>query len=1329
MARKLQAQMSTEIALDLLKTTNSIKSLTTLVNSATSAWKAQEAQLKSAGDYLGAAKTKYEGLGDAIKEQVAKISALKNEQSKLKGSTQKTAEEYLKYSKDINSAETRLASMQAQQTRAKDAMALQASGVVKLSSEIKLLNKANAAYVSRLEAEGKTADANKAKLAGLETTHEKLGKQLSKEESLLNQVKDSQGKSSEAYTKQKIRVDETATAMAKAGKEASDLRVQISKEAPTSWTQKLKNNLLGLNTQTKKTSKSFTMMKGAMASAIGNTVSNGISRIGSGLWSAAKNGVELAEAGEQTTRVWKSLGASGKGAKQLSDQMVDLRNKTGFTADDLKKMQKSFYGLTDSVPETKKLTQAMAGIGVASGLSGEKVAGMTRMVNRLASSSTVSTSLLGRLESRAPKMGDALAKAAGVSRKSFDDMVASGKITGKQFEGLMEKVSKQSPDAFKKFGETGTGAAAQISGSWKSMQSTVMKPLVKSNKTGLQEINKQLKDKDTQKGLTALGKGIANVATSAIKLIGFMGKHTNEVKAFGAVLLGAFASTKLISGIQKTSSLINGMIFKPKVDPETGKKGLTIFAKAVKGTGKGIAKGLKFTAHVAADAARSALQGLSKMAGIAGKAFVSLGKFMMANPFVAIAAAIVAIGVALYELYKHNKKFRNFVNGLAKAAKEQIGKIVKFFKNLGKTIGKVFGNIGKFLGGLGSSFKKGWKNISTATSNGASDVKKAWDKHNKAVDKANKKAWKNTKKTFDNGWNSTKNATNSGIKKIQKVWKNLGDTTGKIAKKMMKDHPKTFKAGYKLMQSESNAWKDVTHGHWNKLGNDTKKIASNTTKFWKNIFKDTYDWLNKETGGRLGDMLDSITTILGKISKVWKNMWQSVKDFFGNIWNGIKDLASDGIKGVVGFINKGINGIDGVIHLFGGKAKAISPIKLATGTQNGRLTKDTLAVLNDGNDSPETGNREMVEKKDGKRYLVNGRNTIAYLEKGDAVYNAKQTREIMAKQLPHFGLGSFLKDVGSTVGDFVSDKVGDVSSWIGDKFEAIEKFFKDPVGQVTKVFDKAVGNISKASQFVGAFTKPAGHYIIKQGKDWFKKLFESLNDANSPAGKMSKSKFAEIAQQAASLMNQSLSASDIAHLYFQAVTESGADPAQNGGYDDHDGSGLPVGLFQYKRDTWNAWAVRNHKNIHSALDQIMAVLNDSSWRSDFPPIGVKRGWGPTGHRRMANGGLITNHQMIEVGEGNRPEMVIPLDTMKRSRANQLLDQVHHKFSSETGTTSDNSFKQLSDKFDTLIGLVGQMLGLNQAQLQAIKDQGTFDTKSLYKRQAKDLSISQYGGLT
>ena len=140
MANKIQATMSTEIALDMLQASDSIKRITQLVNSATSAWKAQEAQLKSAGDTLGAAQAKYDGFGDAIKRQQAKIESLKREQSDLKGNTAETAEQYLKYQRQIDQATAKLASMESQQQKAKSSVDYYKSGLAGLQQQFKQQN-------------------------------------------------------------------------------------------------------------------------------------------------------------------------------------------------------------------------------------------------------------------------------------------------------------------------------------------------------------------------------------------------------------------------------------------------------------------------------------------------------------------------------------------------------------------------------------------------------------------------------------------------------------------------------------------------------------------------------------------------------------------------------------------------------------------------------------------------------------------------------------------------------------------------------------------------------------------------------------------------------------------------------------------------------------------------------------------------------------------------------------------------------------------------------------------------------------------------------------
>ena len=121
-AQQINATMSTKIALDLLSASESVKSLTAVVRSSQNAWKAQEAEMKSAGDAVGAAQAKYDGLGKSIEAQQSKIDALKSKQSELKGNTADVAQQFLKYGQQIDGASKQLASMQAQQDRAKQAM-------------------------------------------------------------------------------------------------------------------------------------------------------------------------------------------------------------------------------------------------------------------------------------------------------------------------------------------------------------------------------------------------------------------------------------------------------------------------------------------------------------------------------------------------------------------------------------------------------------------------------------------------------------------------------------------------------------------------------------------------------------------------------------------------------------------------------------------------------------------------------------------------------------------------------------------------------------------------------------------------------------------------------------------------------------------------------------------------------------------------------------------------------------------------------------------------------------------------------------------------------
>lgn len=165
-------------------------------------------------------------------------------------------------------------------------------------------------------------------------------------------------------------------------------------------------------------------------------------------------------------------------------------------------------------------------------------------------------------------------------------------------------------------------------------------------------------------------------------------------------------------------------------------------------------------------------------------------------------------------------------------------------------------------------------------------------------------------------------------------------------------------------------------------------------------------------------------------------------------------------------------------------------------------------------------------------------------------------------------------------------------------------------------------------------------------------------------------------KRAAKLMGQSLSQNELNGILAQIQRESGGNERirqSSAVWDINMANGNPAqGLLQYIPSTFNAYKVKGYGNILKGFDQLMAFFNNSNWRRDLPY--GRSGWGPSGHRikGFANGGIINQHQIIEAGERNKPEIIIPLDSAKRSRAMQLLGIAMDKLGvSPAGPISDS----------------------------------------------------------
>ena len=355
------------------------------------------------------------------------------------------------------------------------------------------------------------------------------------------------------------------------------------------------------------------------------------------------------------------------------------------------------------------------------------------------------------------------------------------------------------------------------------------------------------------------------------------------------------------------------------------------------------------------------------------------------------------------------------------------------------------------------------------------------------------------------------NGIMASVRKMAKSFKNLWGDAKNI-----------FKDGFKVVESVVNVGIDVLTGNWKGLKKDIGKLVKSLWSLIKDVFKTDFDFINDLTGGKLGDMVKWFSHTWKSIGKGWKSFWNGISDWFGDLWKGIVKHVQDGINGAIGVLNSGIKGIDWVISKFGGSSKAIgtiNPVHLATGTgalsgQRRAITKPTMAMLNDGHDSPETGNREMLIHPNGMGELIKGTNVMRMLEPGAEVLNATEAK--MAMSMQHFASGTgFFSNLWKGTKKVAADAVGGVESgisgignfaskaWHGAThlLSTIQKIIAGPGKYLNSLMGKKPsGQGTILSDFAGGFYNS----MKKQASTWWSSLWSMasgiLDDSGSASG-------------------------------------------------------------------------------------------------------------------------------------------------------------------------------------------------------------------------------------
>lgn len=693
---------------------------------------------------------------------------------------------------------------------------------------------------------------------------------------------------------------------------------------------------------------------------------------------------------------------------------------------------------------------------------------------------------------------------------------------------------------------------------------------------------------------------------------------------------------------------------------------------------------------------------------------------------------------------------------------DMMTKSLKMFINFFQDIGKQLNAFGKWWDKFWNSIGKGWNNWIKAR-------QKDWNNWIKSI----QKNWNSFKKWWNKFWNGVGKSWNKWvngiIKYVKSNWKQLAlllinPFVGWIA--LLYKHNKKFrewvnsiiKTVRKSFNNLGKWWRSFAKylvKSWNSFWNNLFKLISrwyrNITKLWRefiNYISDHWNafvkWLRRNWNAFWNYLANKFSSWNRGIQRGFRSFADGVASIWRGVSRTVRNIVQDMINGVIRTINFGIGAIDGVIHAFGGSSNAISKlgyVHFANGTKS--IDRPTLAMVNDGNDSPATGNKEaLFRPRNGEFGIFQGRNQITMLEAGDEIINAKDTADIMRGYgITHFAGGT---DWLGKVGGFISgiwNGISGTAKKLINWFKQAKEFIAHPIQSVENIFAYHNGGIRGVFAELGrdAFDTVKGNV-----KDWWSELWGAVKDKfdgndlkNNRLLNLAKSEvgggFWKFIDKLTDLFADNIknpggsgverwrpivkralaknglpTTSDYVDAWLRQInTESGGNPhAVQGNIGDINNvtGDLAKGLVQTISATFEANAFPRHHDIFNGYDDLLAgiryALNKYGRSGMLDVIGHGHGY--------QNGGEGNQEGWYKLFEGNNKEFVIPTAT-SINRTYEMIGRsavyAGMKDGVYTQTNSDSQLLQdISFKLDRLLDVNNNQLNAMNNPVPAVVSQ-------------------------
>lgn len=1196
-------------------------------------------------------------------------------------------------------------------------------------------------------------DEAKSKLDEMTSAGQKNSNEYKNQENKVNDLKLALNRANDALDTQKIRIDKTGTSAAETKTKISSLSNEIKEINPSPF-QRLKNKITEAG---KAGQKSESIFKSVFTANLG---ASALISLWTGLTShigeATKAGMDFDKEQQKMVATWTTLTGHHKDALALVDDVNKLSVATGQSVEQTDELEQKFYHLHSSKQEAHDMTKAMLNMADAVGLNSQQIDAVSQDMTNALSRGKASAGEINQISQYFPMYREELAKSKNVTVQQLNEMVKQGKISANDMEQVFEHLGNvKYGKAAENMLSTMTGAERVIKARMPQLIGDIEQPLMQAKNPFYLAVSRWVSDPKTDKEFKKVGKATSEAINTIAKAFGKnfkpgdvakgmngaldslaksitsfskgVASHSKEISAFfktfkdtGVLSFKLFATevsllskvllpllqfiadhqkvmVPFIAGMMamgKASKLLELALMPIGITARVISGPLKGFRSLVTGLGgskvskdaslitksfnlmgrginkaftlaaKGLLKGAKAFASFSKAAGKMALsvgKSMGKMALSVVKASAKMALAMATNPFGLAIIGVTLLVTAFTLAYKKIKPFHDAVNALGKM-------IVNVFK------------------GVINFFKNNWKQIGLFILNPFAGIAALLYKH---------------VKPFRNFVNTVSKTIKSGFNAIGKFFGSFFSSIGKLFRSSINFIGKLWSSGWKAeLNGVKTIWNFISKlasGFWNGI----KSIFNSSLKFissvwngtWNGIFsfgKGIWNGIASVFNGFVGGIKKIWTDVTGFVGRMWSSMWNKVigtaKSAINTVRRVVAQIANGVIRPIDSMLGKLKDGINWILDKVGAHKIGGFHIPLVS-YANG--TKDThqggLAMVND---APGKNFREMYQLPNGQVGMFpNKRNMIIPLPKGTSILDGERSAS-MAKMM---GLPAYKNGIGNFFGGL----------WNGAKdiFSDVENILKHPIKFMESTFSHFLGGfgskIKLASSIITSFPKK----LASEAVNWVKKQFAALTNPGGAGVERWRPQIIRAFKQ----LGVAPANWKVAKLLRQIQTESGGNPhIMQQIHDVNSGGNEARGLLQFAGSTWAADALPGHTDWRNGFNQILAAIH-------VLERGGEGGWGNVGNGHgWENGGFINRHQMIEVGEHNRTEVVIPLDPSKRSRTTKLMHQVLDMLAGNSDVNLDAKVNSKDDKVAALINEVSELKdmvkNLVNLQIETIKSQ-------------------------